>query len=176
MGSIFPPLSHFFCPLFCSSPIRGPPSLISHCFVSILPLWLFYFLCDGLYHEPTPYNLITFPSQHQFYYNSETPFLFSPSPPYLRSQSASTTATNKELIILLLPHAPFVSCIIVVHPSVFPRLRLGLAFVWWLFHSLYVFPARVYRVTYSMDRFVFVLYVFLASVRASPYSRTDIHF
>lgn len=176
---IFPSLS-LFLPFvfFIPHPPRGPPP------PSHIVLLVFYrsgcftfFLCDGFCHEPTSYNLITFPSQHQSHYNSESSFLFPPPPSSLHSPFTSTIATNKDVIILSPPAStrrgpspPTPSLSILRLFSV----PLGLAFVWWLLRSLYVFPPVF---TGSRIRWTLLFSVFLASVLAShPYSRTDIYF
>ena len=142
----------FFALCFLHLPsARGPPH------PSHIVLLVFYrsgcftfFLCDGFRHEPTSYNLITFPSQHQSHYNSESSFLFPPPPSSLHSPFTSTIATNKDVIVLSppastrrgpSPPAPSLSILCLF------SVPLGLAFV-------VCISARVYRITYPMDPFV----------------------
>ena len=164
----FPHCRLFLCPLFSSSLIRGPPPP-SH-IVSLVfyrPGCSTFFLCDGLYHEPTPYNLITFPLQHQSYYNSEARFLFPPPPSSLHRRNRYSPPRALAMILA--------SYTIVVHPLTF--LGSGSASRSFGGHSIRCMcfrpclPGLVFKGPFCFCS----LYFSLRFTHPPPYSRADIY-
>ena len=124
----------FFALCFLHLPsFRGPPPPSHTVLLVFYRSGCFTFLlCDGFCHEPTSYNLIAFPSQHQSHYNSESSFLF-PLPPFLPPLAIHKHNRNQQrcdhtLTPCIHPSWPFASYTFVVHPPSFlgsarPRIR-----------------------------------------------------